>query len=186
MNRYSIPRNVMTKAEYSAYATTLPWTFTGTHVLYPCWEFEYVSLEGTLDGGTLLQPAPEEFAQLKIAFNVQTDTECDDIYFAVMGFRDIEYINAEQQALAYQAAGYTGEVPPLVAAYATGAGITAQAAAEYTLALAAAWRPAMQAIRTYRTIAKSATIAAINEQELDAAKASWAGFVAGIRAQLGV
>lgn len=176
----------MTRAEYADYVLGLPFAFNGDRVCYPSYEGQFVDVDGTLKGGTLLQTAPEVFSEMKAEFNAQTDNECDDIYFTVMGFRDIEYINAEAQAIAYQAAGYTGTIPPLVAAYASGAGISAQAATEYTLALAAAWRPAMKAIRAYRTAAKTETIAATNEQELDAAKAAWAGFVASIRSQLGV
>lgn len=186
MTRYHIPRNTMTRAQYTDYVLGLPFVFAGDRVCYPSYEGQFVDVDGTLEGGTLIVPEPELFATTKAEFLTQTDTECDDIYFAVMGFRDVEYINAEAQALAYQVAGYTGTVPTLVAAYASGAGITAQAAAEYTLQLAAAWRPAMQAIRAYRTAAKTATLAATNEQELDVAKAAWTAFVANIRAQLGV
>lgn len=187
MNRYSIPKGDCTTAEaYFAMVAALPWVYTNELPLYADFQNQIVDSPATLTGGLLLVPTPTELTILRNEALVKTDTDCDDIYFKVLGFRDIEYINAETEARAYKAAGYTGTVPALVAAYAYGSGTTAQQAADYTIALSDQWRPAMQAIRTYRTAAKTQLATVTNKQELDTAMAQWSGFVSSIKAQLGV
>ncbi|MFZ5531483.1 MAG: hypothetical protein ACOY4U_10615 [Pseudomonadota bacterium] len=187
MNYYRIPREGRTHAQYSEYVSGLPFVFgTDSRALALDYYREVVAVDGTIAGFDLALPDPDEFAARKLVFAAQCDKDCDDIYFDVMGFRDIEYINAEAEAKDYIAAGYTGTVPPLIAAYAAGSGMSAQQAADYTMALANAWRPAMQTIRQERTSAKTAAQAAANDADFDAVVAGWAGFVAAMRGQLGI
>lgn len=187
MNYYTIPRDGRTHAQYCEYVSGLPFVFnTDSRDLMPDYYREVVAVDGTLAGFDLATPEPDAFAARKAVFYAQADKDCDDIYFAVMGFRDIEYINAEAEAKAYASAGYTGTVPPLIAAYAAGASISAQQAADYTIALASAWRPDMQVIRQQRTAAKTAATAAAFDADLDTVIAEWSGFVAAMRGQLGI
>lgn len=63
---------------------------------------------------------------------------------------DQEYVVREEQALAYRAAGYAGEVPRQVAAFAVPAGITAQQAADTILQQAATLRAAIDQLGELR------------------------------------
>ena len=63
---------------------------------------------------------------------------------------DQEYVAREAQALAYRDAGYTGDVPRQVAAFAVPAGITAQQAADTILQQAATLRAAIDQLGELR------------------------------------
>ena len=63
---------------------------------------------------------------------------------------DHEYVIREQHAMAYRDAGYTGDVPRQVAAFATPAGITAQQAADTILQQAATLRAAIEQLGELR------------------------------------
>lgn len=63
---------------------------------------------------------------------------------------DQEYVAREAQALAYRAAGYTGEVPRQVAAFAAPAGLPAQQAADTILSQAAKLRGAIEELGELR------------------------------------
>ena len=63
---------------------------------------------------------------------------------------DQEYVAREAQALAYRDAGYTGDVPRQVAAFAVPAGITAQQAADTILQQAATLRAAIEQLGVLR------------------------------------
>lgn len=63
---------------------------------------------------------------------------------------DQEYVAREAQALAYRDAGYTGDVPRQVAAFAVPAGITAQQAADTILQQAAMLRGAIEQLGELR------------------------------------
>jgi hypothetical protein len=114
------------------------------------------------------------------------DADADAIYGAVLGNRGEEYKNAEADALAYQTAGYQGAVPAGVASWATASGMTAQDAADDILATAATWRGAMAQIRAARLLRKKQAEAAVDQAALDAVQVQWAGFVAAMRAGLGL
>ena len=63
---------------------------------------------------------------------------------------EVEYLEREKQAQAYKAAGYTGDVPVQVAAFAGPAGKTGQQAAEIILAQAAKLRGALSQLGVLR------------------------------------
>ena len=63
---------------------------------------------------------------------------------------DQEYVVREEQALAYRAAGYAGEVPKQVAAFAAPAGLPAQQAADTILSQAAMLRGAIEELGELR------------------------------------
>lgn len=63
---------------------------------------------------------------------------------------DQEYVVREEQALAYRAAGYAGEVPRQVAAFAAPAGLPAQQAADTILSQAAMLRGAIEQLGELR------------------------------------
>ncbi|WP_405119234.1 hypothetical protein [Pseudomonas leptonychotis] len=102
------------------------------------------------------------------------DTAADAARRAVAGdpLRAVEYDKAAEQAQAFAAADYLGEVPPMVAAWAIGVR-TAQQAADNILAEAAQYNAALVQLRTVRLNAKelirNAMIAGNIEQAEDIA-----------------
>lgn len=96
------------------------------------------------------------------------DTAADRARAAVAGdpLRAVEYDRARLQAEAFAAAGYQGDVPPMVAAWAIN-GRTAQQAADSILAEAAAYTNALELLRTTRLAAKEQvrTLMAANQVE---------------------
>ncbi len=116
-------------------------------------------------------------------FILQVDAEVDALYAAAIGNRGPEYADAERDALAYIAAGYTGTVPPSVQSWATAKSWTATEAADDIAAAATQLNGAKQAIRAARLLRKEqARVAAA--ATLPTVQAQWAGFVAFIKNQL--
>jgi len=114
------------------------------------------------------------------------DTDVDAIYEAAIGLRQAEYEMAERQAQAFADGGFEPPVPGMVQSWAVAKGWTAQAAAADVLAVAAQWRDAQELIRAQRLLRKEQARAALGPAGLAATMATWAGFVAAVRAQLGI
>ncbi|MDZ7862464.1 hypothetical protein [Acidovorax sp.] len=136
------------------------------------------------DPGKLLtyENLPEASAELV----ARIDADVDRIYDQVMGRRQAEYERAEAEGRAYADAGYTGPVPPMVQSHAAAKGWVAQVAADDILAVSAAWRTAQETLRTQRLLRKEQARNALGSASLKAIEATWAGFVAAVRAQLGI
>ena len=130
-------------------------------------------------------PLPSIEQQIAAAL-ANTYTDVDAIYSAAIGSRAPEYEQAEQAALAFQAAGYTGTASPYVADYAATAGITDQQSADLIIAHANGLRAAVLAMRSTRFTAQSSMRAATTQAELDAAVAAWRVFIAQVRTSLGL
>jgi len=133
---------------------------------------------------TPAEQPPQEDARTS-AIN-KTYADVDAIYAAAIGGRAPEYEQAEQAALAFQAAGYTGTASPYVADYAATAGITDQQSADLIIARANGLRAAVLAMRSTRFTAQSTMRAATTQAELDAAVAAWRVFIAQVRTSLGL
>lgn len=114
------------------------------------------------------------------------DADVDVIYDKVMGRRQAEYERAEAEARAFAEADYTGATPPMVLSHAIAKGWSAQVAADDILAVSAAWRTAQEVLRTQRLLRKEQARTALGPASLKATEATWAGFVAAIRIQLGL
>lgn len=101
---------------------------------------------------------------------LQIDEAADNARVAVVGnsLRAIEYQLAEQEALAFQAAGFEGPVPATVQAWVDAAGLEPQAAAESILTEAAAWKGALYAIRAARLKGKQEALKAATHDEAEA------------------
>lgn len=115
-----------------------------------------------------------------------TYADVDAIYAAAIGNRKTEYEEAEKAALAFQAAGYTGTPSPYVADYAATAGITDRQSADLIIARANGLRAAVLDMRSTRFTSQKAMRSASTQAELDAAVATWAAFIAQVRASLGL
>lgn len=95
--------------------------------------------------------------------------------------RAVEYANAATEAQAFAAAGYQGEVPPMVAAWAIN-GRTAQHAADDILREAAQYNGALVQLRTVRLQAKELMRAAMADGNVELAEDIAAETIASIQA----
>lgn len=100
----------------------------------------------------------------------QIDEAADNARVTVVGnsLRVVEYQLAEQEAQAFQAAGFEGEVPATVQAWVEAAGLSPQEAAENILAEAAAWKGALYTIRASRLKGKQQALKAASHDEAEA------------------
>ncbi|ARU25317.1 phage tail protein [Ralstonia pseudosolanacearum] len=135
-----------------------------------------------------------EDAQLKAALLVglrqrlcdQLDAAADAVRLAVVGdpLRVVEYQRAAEEALAYQAAGYAGDVPLAVKSAADATGSTARAAADEILVMHAAWNKVMYDIRARRLAGKEDIRKAVSESAASAAAERALASVRGVLASL--
>ena len=127
-----------------------------------------ISFDGNNYTGFTFSALPLGAARLYAA--QQVDETADSARIAVVGnsLRVLEYQLAEQEAKAFQAAEFAGEVPASVQAWADAAGLSAQEAAEGILAKAAAWKTALYAVRAARLAGKQAALKAANHDEAEA------------------
>ncbi|WP_445673407.1 hypothetical protein ACUDA6_27130 [Pseudomonas ceruminis] len=100
----------------------------------------------------------------------QIEETADNARIAVVGnsLRVVEYQLAEQEAQAFQAAGFEGAVPATVQAWVDAAGLSPQEAAENILAEAAAWKGALYTIRAARLKGKQQALKAATHDEAEA------------------
>ncbi|GAB7529391.1 hypothetical protein PS3A_18000 [Pseudomonas sp. 3A(2025)] len=143
------------------------------------------SLNITFEGGNY---NGFEFARLPLGAAIlcaalQIEEAADNARVAVVGnaVRVVEYQLAEQEAKAFQAAGFEGPVPETVQAWVDAAGLTPQAAAESILTEATAWKGALYAIRAARLKGKVRVLEAASH---DAAEAIADEAIAAINASV--
>lgn len=134
---------------------------------------------------------PPDQIQIKLSNKIgsvlrKIDLDADLIYSEALGNRATEYAQAEKDATAYRDAGYAGEVPEYVQAWALATGKSSQWAADSILSTAQSWRNAQAAIRLNRLICKELAKKATTSDEFDSVEAQWAGFVVAIKTQLGI
>lgn len=120
----------------------------------------FVTHGGVRYAGFAYEALPLE-AALMVAVQ-QIDEAADQARLAVVGgaLRVVEYQLAEQEATAFAAAAFEGEVPLSVQAWADAAELEPRAAAESILAEAHAWRGALYAIRAARLKGKQGALKA--------------------------
>ncbi|EPA95446.1 hypothetical protein [Pseudomonas sp. G5(2012)] len=113
----------------------------------------------------------------------QIDEAADAARVAVIGgsLRALEYERAAAEARAFAAAGYVGDMPPSVQAWADAAELEPQAAADSIIAEADAWQAALYAIRAARLKGKQRVLKAVSH---DAAEALADEAMAAIRASI--
>jgi len=119
------------------------------------------------DAGLLAQQATKQTATLC----ARIDTAADAARAAVVGdpLRAVEYERAASEAQSFADAGYQGDVPPMVAAWAI-SGRTTQQAAEDILREAAQYDGAIVQLRTLRLEAKELIRAAMSEGNAELAE----------------
>ncbi|KAB0507772.1 hypothetical protein [Pseudomonas moorei] len=110
----------------------------------------------------------------------QIDVAADLARRVVLGdsLRAVEYQLTAQEAEAFAAAGYTGDMPPSVQAWADAAELEPKAATDSIIAEADAWKTALYAIRAARLKGKQRALKATSH---DAAEALADTAIAAIR-----
>jgi hypothetical protein len=130
----------------------------------------------TVVSGELVAPIPPtqavQLATLQVSLCAQIDGAADQVYIAIGGpspGRLAEYQQANADAQAFKAAGYTGTVPATIACWVTASGMTTQAATDNIIATAAAWISVLENIREARLIGKKNVNTATNTADAQAA-----------------
>ncbi len=120
----------------------------------------------------------------------QTYLDVDLVHRDAVGSRATEYQEAEAAARAVLAPGFEGPADDYVRGFAlhnpTGQEQTDQWAAEQIVARADAFRWAQKSMRTLRFQRQAEMRAAVTAEELHSVVALWSGFIATLRAQLGL
>lgn len=100
----------------------------------------------------------------------QLDQAADDARTSVVvdPLRALEYERAAEEAKAFAATGYTGDMPPSVQSWAEAAELTPQEAADSILVEANAWQTAMYAIRDARLKGKQRVLKATSHEAAEA------------------
>lgn len=124
------------------------------------------------------------FAQDQALLIATIDADVDKLYSDVIGNRASEYLEAERQALEYQAAGFTGPVPEYVLGYAETTGILTEAAALSILGQAQQWRLAQQQIRRARLGFKHQARTAGSSEQLQLIREQWMAAIMTMRTAL--
>lgn len=129
----------------------------------------------------LVDPPPHVPTAEELCAHV--DTAADEARRKVAGdpLRAVEYDRARVEAERYAAAGYVGEVPPMVAAWAIN-GRTPQQAAESILQEAAQYTAALVQLRTVRLQAKEQIRALMDADQVEQAQQLAAQTIATIEA----
>lgn len=120
----------------------------------------YPAPEGVADGDTydsaddtITKPAGPSLAELKARAiaAINHHSGLARLRFVTdSAFQETEYDLTLEEANAYKAAGYTGDVPPMVQAEVDAQDITAREATDFIIATANTLRTAAAAIRTHR------------------------------------
>lgn len=116
--------------------------------------------------------------------------DIDAVYADAVGNRTEEYKDAESDARAYKATGYTGTVSDYVHDFAvdnpTGQVQTDQWAADQIIARADAFASAKLSMRSQRFASQAAMRAATTADDLNTVVAAWNNFIATTRQNLGL
>lgn len=125
-------------------------------------------------------------ADLQAAAYAKCFDDINAVVWDAVGNLTEEYKDSLVEALAYVAAGYVDDAPPMVACYADKEGQSGPWAADDIIARAHAFQSAKVAMRVHRMARQKEMSAATTLAELDTAVATWDSFIALLRAQLGL
>lgn len=146
--------------------------------------------ESPFVGGAIAADNSQALDDLKANAIAKTYRDVKKAHRDAAGDLTTEYLDAEKVARSFAAGGYAGEAEEEVHSYAldnpTGQVQTDQWAAEQIIARADAFRVAQKAMRTARFKRQSEMRTAETANDLNAVVAAWDGFIAGLRAQLGL
>ena len=137
-----------------------------------------VTFNGQFFAGWTFADLPLGAALLIAALQIDAAADAARVAVLVDPLRALEYDRAATEAKAFAAAGYVGDMPPSVQAWADAAELTAQAAADSIIVEADAWQGALYAIRAARLKGKQRVLKAIGH---DAAEALADAAIADIR-----
>lgn len=124
-------------------------------------------------------PVPVDLAAQVAAFCQRVDRDVDAIIFREIGNRAVEYLMAEQQALAYKATGYNGDPPDSVVSDMVAFGRSAVEATDAMLEQAQIWRRTLSYLRAQRLKAKQDALKAANVEDLAVIAQQWLAAIGG-------
>lgn len=142
-------------------------------------EAQYLADTGrTADFAALAGAGQTSLADRQASAIAKTYADVDDVYALAIGNRAEEYKQAETDARAYAAAGYTGTPTAYVSGWAAAKGLTNQHSADAIIARADALTAAKLSLRNQRFTSQAAMTTATAHAELDTAIAAWDSYVA--------
>jgi hypothetical protein len=154
-----------------------------TFIPYNTTDPEYIDyVVWTVNGNTadISTSVPD---QINVALR-KTDLDTNSIYYEFIGNRATDYSMADEDALAYKEAGFSGPVPRSVQAWADAYEETPKQAAEDVLLIASKWRDAQENIRRERLLRKKQIGIATSTEQIETALATWKVFVVAVRRSL--
>lgn len=154
---------------------------TGTVFPWPPVESFGHDCKAWIDAGNVPEPAPQAPAPTTNEVRAEIDSKAGRITRDVVGDLAEEYRQAEGEARAWVAAGYSGETPATVSSWAVVSGQTDVQACDGIIAQADAWRDALAQIRASRMACK-----ALAATDPAAALTQWGTAEAAFRAALGI
>jgi len=126
-----------------------------------------------------------EFSDKKTQAIYGFERDTDELIRSVVGERSSEYEIAEQEAIAYKAAGYPDiDVPPSISSDAIANNRTNTEACDLILFMADNWRNMQIAVRANRLLAKANSKSATTLEELQTVIDTWNGFISYIKTQI--
>jgi hypothetical protein len=127
----------------------------------------------------------QELADGKYNAILAFEAETDNLIREVVGERANEYLLAEEEAIAFKAAGYPDlNVPLSVSSDAIASGRTNTEACDLILAMASNWRKAQADLRANRLLAKAKVKVATTVSDISLVKDTWGEFLMTLRSQI--
>tara|TARA_R110002074_G_scaffold101121_1_gene218309 strand:+ start:1843 stop:2472 length:630 start_codon:yes stop_codon:yes gene_type:complete len=113
------------------------------------------------------------------------ESDTDDLIREVVGARANEYLLAEEESIAFKAAGYPDlDVPSSVSSDAIANGTSNQISCDSILAMATNWRAAQSSLRANRLLSKAQVKAVTLVSQIAPIKADWDGFLTTLKTQI--
>lgn len=140
--------------------------------------------EETAEDARLAAITAAALPNAKASAIAKTYSDVDAIYDLAIGNRAEEYKQAEVDARAFKAAGYTGTPSAYVSGWAAVKGLTNTQSADAIIARADALTAAKLSLRNQRFTSQASINAATTSIEVDTAIAAWDVFIAATKAAL--
>lgn len=156
---------------------------SNTQVLGEWYETDTQILRVVIDKTPEVLASELELRKVQLVAKYESDT--DNLINTVVGNRAQEYQLAEEEAIAFKAAGYPDtDVPVSISSDAFANGRTNTEACDLILLMADNWRTAQMSLRSNRLLSKAQTKAAVDMASLDTIVQAWDAFLEYLRTQI--
>jgi len=126
-----------------------------------------------------------EFSEKKNDLILKFEKDTDNLTKSIIGERGEEYRIAEEEAIAYKAAGYPeANIPGSISSDAIAKSYTNQEACDLILTMSINWRTAQAALRAKRLLLKEQTRTSTTFEELNTISSEWDIFIEALKAQI--